>query len=239
MRTCTPGRTREQPITARPASAAVVAAVTAAVAPLVVTPPVEAATISPADTGQFRTVDLRAVMAARAEHADRSRRGLYPPAPRHVRPAAVQAAAPPVPPVQVANYRPRHQVPVPPKRRNGGTHYTSARAPESANVMVRFAFSQVGRRYVHGGTGGAGWDCSGLTQAAARLIGVALPHNADAQRAYVHRISRGELQPGDLIFYPGHVAVYAGNGMQIAAANTREGVVYQRVYGAPSMYGRL
>jgi cell wall-associated NlpC family hydrolase len=239
-----PGQHREPPIRATPAGrAAVVAAVTAALLP-VVAPVAEAATISPSDPGMFNRADLRAMMLARANRASRPGRDLYPPAPRHPAAVAVQVAVEPpptAPPVQVTTYHARHQAPPRrvPKPRNAGTRYAPPPVTESANVMVRFAYGQVGKRYVFGASGPSAWDCSGLTAAAARLVGVSLPHNADAQRHYGRAVSRAELQPGDLIFYGGHAAIFVGGNMMIAAANVREGVVLQRIYGTPVAYRRL
>jgi peptidoglycan DL-endopeptidase CwlO len=109
----------------------------------------------------------------------------------------------------------------------------------SAAEVVAFALAQVGKRYIHGASGPGAYDCSGLTMAAWALAGVRLPHDADAQRGYGRAVTRAQLQPGDLIFYPGHVGISVGGGMMVAAATQREGVRLQTIYGTPSAYRRL
>ncbi|MEU3456388.1 NlpC/P60 family protein [Micromonospora sp. NPDC006766] len=89
----------------------------------------------------------------------------------------------------------------------------------SAGVAVRYAYGAVGKPYVYGAEGPGGYDCSGLTLAAWRAAGKSLPHNAAMQWNATARISRGSLQPGDLVFYSGlgHVALYVGGGQIIDA----------------------
>jgi cell wall-associated NlpC family hydrolase len=70
-------------------------------------------------------------------------------------------------------------------------------------------------------------------------VGVKLPHKADAQRGYGRAVTRAQLQPGDLIFYAGHVGIAVGGGMMVAAATPSEGVRLQRIYGTPVAYRRL
>jgi cell wall-associated NlpC family hydrolase len=113
--------------------------------------------------------------------------------------------------------------------------YASGRA----QAIVDFVLAQVGESYRMGATGPSVWDCSGLPRAAAALVGVSLPHSADAQRGYGRAVTRAELQPGDLVFWSGHVGVAIGGGMMVAAANTREGVVRQKIYGTPIAYRRI
>lgn len=176
-------------------------------------------------------------------------RQLKPPGALDATAVAVAVAPPPAPPVPVvpvATYRPKHAA-VPPKKTvkngdgNAGGHYVAppAYSGSRAQAIVNFVLAQVGDSYVHGATGPSAWDCSGLSRAAAALVGVNLPHNADAQRGYGRAITRAELQPGDLIFWNGHVGVSIGGGMMVAAANTREGVVRQKIYGTPIAYRRI
>jgi cell wall-associated NlpC family hydrolase len=91
----------------------------------------------------------------------------------------------------------------------------------SAGVAVRFAYSQVGDSYGFGDAGPSSWDCSGLTMGAWNAAGVSLTHQASAQWNEVAHISRGDLKPGDLVFYNGlaHVGIYVG-GNQIIDAPT-------------------
>jgi cell wall-associated NlpC family hydrolase len=94
-------------------------------------------------------------------------------------------------------------------------------APGSAAaVAVQTALAQVGDPYVWAGLGPDGFDCSGLTSYAYAAAGVSLPHSSGAQSRLGQRISRSELQPGDLVFYYSpisHVGLYIGNGMMVHA----------------------
>jgi cell wall-associated NlpC family hydrolase len=100
-------------------------------------------------------------------------------------------------------------------------------------------------RYSEGGASPQqGFDCSGYTRWVYAHAGVAaLPHNAEAQRhvRYMHRIPRSQARPGDLVFYfsggPAyHVAIYAGHGMQYAAATPQDGIRYQAVWSSEVEY---
>jgi peptidoglycan DL-endopeptidase CwlO len=97
-------------------------------------------------------------------------------------------------------------------------------------AVIAFARSQVGKRYASGGEGPHSFDCSGFTKRAYALAGLRLPHSSGAQAARARKISRSQGRPGDLVYGPGHVGVYMGNGMMIDAGNRRTGVVYRRLY---------
>jgi peptidoglycan DL-endopeptidase CwlO len=91
---------------------------------------------------------------------------------------------------------------------------------QSASTAVDTALDQVGKPYQWGGSGPDSYDCSGLTSYAWRSAGVEITRTSRSQWDYTRRISRSELQPGDLIFYSrdgtrdgiGHVAMYIGGG---------------------------
>ncbi|MER5481857.1 NlpC/P60 family protein [Streptomyces sp. NPDC002812] len=85
---------------------------------------------------------------------------------------------------------------------------------------VAFAYGAIGKPYVWGATGPGSFDCSGLTQAAWRAAGVALPRTTYTQINAGRRVSRDALAPGDLVFfYSGvtHVGMYVGDGQMIHA----------------------
>jgi cell wall-associated NlpC family hydrolase len=88
--------------------------------------------------------------------------------------------------------------------------------------VVDFAYDQLGDPYVYGASGPDSWDCSGLTQAAWGAVGTSLSHNTNMQWDETARISRDELQEGDLVFYNdlAHVAIYIGGGEIIHAPNS-------------------
>ncbi|WP_250031743.1 C40 family peptidase [Paractinoplanes maris] len=98
-------------------------------------------------------------------------------------------------------------------------------------AVIAFARSQVGKRYVTGGLGPGGFDCSGFTKRAYAMAGIRLPHSSGAQAARSRSVSRSQARPGDLVVGPGHVGIYMGRGMMIDAGNHRTGVVYRKVYG--------
>lgn len=96
----------------------------------------------------------------------------------------------------------------------------AALTPGRAGKAIRFAIAQMGDRYVFGAAGMTTWDCSGLTMRAYRAAGVSLPHSSRAQFGYGRKVSRSQLQPGDLVFFYSpisHVGIYIGNGLMIHA----------------------
>ncbi|MFC0601126.1 C40 family peptidase [Streptomyces palmae] len=98
---------------------------------------------------------------------------------------------------------------------------TPGKAPSGrAARAVSYAYGALGKPYVWGATGPSGYDCSGLTQAAWKAAGVALPRTTYTQINAGTRVSRGHLAPGDLVFfYSGvsHVGIYIGDGRMIHA----------------------
>ena len=108
--------------------------------------------------------------------------------------------------------------------------------PSRAGV-VGIASQYTGIRYTYGGsTPATGLDCSGFVALVFKQVGVNLPHSSGAIKAMTTPVSNP--RPGDLVFLPGHVGIYAGNGKVYEARN----------YGSPSglypvlpgaTYGRL
>jgi cell wall-associated NlpC family hydrolase len=116
------------------------------------------------------------------------------------------------------------------------THFYPGPSARIISVAKRY----VGYPYAEGGASPSGFDCSGYTQYVYYHAQVHwLPHNAEQQRhaTGMRRIARSDARPGDLVFYLSggyayHVAVYAGGGMQYAAATVRDGVRYQAVWSS-------
>jgi len=106
----------------------------------------------------------------------------------------------------------------------------TAPARGGMTAVIAYARSQVGKRYVSGGVGGSGFDCSGLTMRAYQRAGIQLPHSSTGQAGRARSVSRSQARAGDLVIGPGHVGIYMGNGMMIDAGNHRTGVVYRRLY---------
>ncbi|MFF4956636.1 C40 family peptidase [Streptomyces sp. NPDC001222] len=121
---------------------------------------------------------------------------------------------------------------------SGSTATDSAYATK-ADKALAFARAQIGKPYVWGATGPGSYDCSGLTQAAWKAAGVALPRTTYDQVNVGTTVPLADARPGDLIFFYddiSHVGVYIGNGMMIHApkpgAYVREESVY---YGGASI----
>lgn len=87
-------------------------------------------------------------------------------------------------------------------------------------VALNFALAQRGKPYAWGGTGPAVYDCSGLTQRAWRVAGVAIPRTTQQQARTGKAVPLNKIELGDLvIFYhdASHVGIYAGNGNVVVA----------------------
>jgi cell wall-associated NlpC family hydrolase len=111
---------------------------------------------------------------------------------------------------------------------------TTLAAPPSAAAgsVVEAALAQVGDPYVWGASGPNGFDCSGLTQFAYAAAGVPLPHSSRAQAGMGVAVSRGELQPGDIVYFyspVSHVGIYIGNGQMVHARQTGQPVAVTSV----------
>lgn len=98
-----------------------------------------------------------------------------------------------------------------------------------AQQVLGIAKQYVGTPYVMGGTSPSGWDCSGYTSFVYGKVGVNLPRTSGAQKGAGPQVSRSAAQPGDLIWSPGHVGIYAGNGMMYDAGNARVGTSYRSI----------
>lgn len=97
--------------------------------------------------------------------------------------------------------------------------------------VVRVAKAQVGDRYKYGANGPNAFDCSGLTKYVyKKAVGKTLPRSSSAQKNAGKAVARKNAKPGDLIYTPGHVAVYIGNGKQVEAARPGVGVVKRHIW---------
>jgi cell wall-associated NlpC family hydrolase len=68
---------------------------------------------------------------------------------------------------------------------------------------------------------------------------VSLPRTSGAQRAATRRVSRSEAVPGDLVFMPGHVGIYAGNGQMWDAPRTGKAISKRAIWSASATFGRV
>ncbi len=95
--------------------------------------------------------------------------------------------------------------------------------PTKGYRAAAFACREAGKPYVFGAAGPSTYDCSGLTLAAWKSVGVYMPHNAYQQSRSMHSVKRADIQIGDLVFYFSdvrHVAIYIGDGHMINAPNS-------------------
>lgn len=98
-------------------------------------------------------------------------------------------------------------------------------------TVIGYALAQQGDRYVFGTAGPNTFDCSGLVLAAFHQVGIELYHYTGVMLTKGTPVSRDEMQRGDIVFpSSGHVAIYLGNGMMIAASSGQGKVVVQKVY---------
>ncbi|GAA0035348.1 C40 family peptidase [Brevibacterium metallidurans] len=98
-----------------------------------------------------------------------------------------------------------------------------------AQQVLAIAKQYVGTPYVSGGTSPSGWDCSGFTSYVYAKVGVNLPRTSGAQGSAGATVSKSEAKPGDLIWKPGHIGIYAGNGMMYDAGNPRVDTSYRSI----------
>ena len=100
--------------------------------------------------------------------------------------------------------------------------------------FITYARILLGVPYSYGGTSPAsGFDCSGFTRYVFEHFGVELPHYSGAQYLLGHGVARGDLVPGDLVFFDGvgHVGLYLGGDTFIHAPHTGTSVSVDSLSG--------
>lgn len=115
------------------------------------------------------------------------------------------------------------------KKTSGSSKNVSVPNGPKAQQVLAIAKQYVGTPYRSGGTSPSGWDCSGFTSYVYGKVGVNLPRTSGAQRSAGKTVSRSAAKPGDIIWAPGHVGIYAGNGMMYDAGNTRVDTTYRSI----------
>lgn len=96
----------------------------------------------------------------------------------------------------------------------------------SGQAVIDYALQFVGNPYVWGGTSLTnGADCSGFIMSVYKHFGVSLPHSSASMRSCGVGVSYSDAQPGDIICYSGHVALYMGNGKIVHASDEKTGII--------------
>lgn len=104
---------------------------------------------------------------------------------------------------------------------------SGSKGSASGKEIASYACKFVGNPYVSGGTSLTnGADCSGFTQAVYRAFGYSIPRTSTAQRSVGRGVTYAEAQPGDIICYAGHVAIYLGGGRIVHASTPATGIKY-------------
>lgn len=122
------------------------------------------------------------------------------------------------------------------KSSSGNSSSSTSQAPamtvsggsEYGNAVANYALQFVGNPYVYGGTSLTnGADCSGFVMSVYSNFGISLPHSSAADRKVGYEVEGGlaNAQPGDLICYSGHVALYIGNGQIVHASTAKTGII--------------
>lgn len=118
---------------------------------------------------------------------------------------------------------------------------TSVDIPASAigNSVISIASRYVGVPYVSGGASPSGFDCSGFTQYVFGQLGISLPHSSSAQAGYGTQVPASEAQPGDLMWTPGHISIYAGGNTMIDASKPGTVVDFRPIWQSNPTFIRL
>lgn len=112
---------------------------------------------------------------------------------------------------------------------SGGGKNPSASTGVSGSSVVSYAMQFVGNPYVWGGNSLTnGVDCSGFVHEVYEHFGISTPRYSQAFKSVGQAVSFDNIQPGDVVVYPGHVAIYAGGGVIVEAQSTKAGITANR-----------
>lgn len=104
--------------------------------------------------------------------------------------------------------------------------------PASAvgSAVIEIAARYVGVAYVYGGTTPDGFDCSGFTSYVYAQLGITLPRTSADQLYAGVQVPRDQAQPGDLVWSPGHVGIYAGGNTVIDSPRPGKSVQFREMW---------
>jgi cell wall-associated NlpC family hydrolase len=154
------------------------------------------------------------------------------PAATQAAPAAPTVAAPVAAPVEA----PVQTVALSAPAGAAATALQNASPAAKRAAALSTALAQIGKPYRYGATGPSAFDCSGLTSFAFKQAGVTIPRTSRAQSTVGAPVAKGDLQPGDLVFFyrpVSHVAIYIGNGQVVHASTSGQPVKISTLASMP------